>query len=138
MTEAVARPTSRQAPAPEPIHMHDLWLQAGGGSDVYDSDRYVGLLRDYGIIQARRSLREILVVALQDCRDSAADPETLAAPLAKALTDELGRDGYRVHDIVRCVRPTGDPLLIGRPMTRQEELDLVINGEPLPHPRRRR
>lgn len=131
--ESVARP---QATAPAAVlTMHDLFVQAGGGTADYDADRYLGLLRDHGLAGSRVGLVEILATALQECRVSAQDPETLAAALAPVLTDELGKHGYRIHDIVRCVRPKDHPLTIGEPMTPEQEAALVV---PRSRPRRRR
>lgn len=120
--------------------MHDLWLQAGGGTDAYDPERYVGLLRDHGLAKPRVSLTEIVRTVILQTAGGVAEEldESAVKAFAKVLTDELGKHGYRIHDVVRCVRPTGDPLTVGRPMTAEEEQQLVIEGEPLPHPRRRR
>lgn len=105
--------------------MHALWLEAGGGTQQYDAERYLGLLRDHGWARPRVGLTEILASALHACRLAAEDPETLVGALAPILTDELGKHGYRIHDVVRCVRVV-DPLTVGRPMTPEEEAAVSI------------
>lgn len=79
----------------------------------------MGLLKDRGILKPRRGLVETLEVVLQLV------PEATAAALAPVLVDELGKDGWRIHDVVRCVRP-GDPIGVGRPMTPEEERQVGI------------
>lgn len=132
-------PRSEATRAPAPT-MHALWLEAGGGTDAYDVDRYVGLLREHGYAKKRKPLTAIVLdVHLRTIPDQGwTDDErrAMAADFARLLTDELGKHGYRIHDITRCVRPAGDPLTIGRPMTPDEEAALVIPAEA--RPRRRR
>lgn len=127
-------PATTPAPVSRP-HMHDLWLDAGGGTDAYDADRYVGLLREHGWALPKKGLGEILATVLVGVVPADEDVESIAQALAPVLTDELGKHGYRIHDITRCVRPAGDPLLIGRPMTPAEEATMAIPRET---PRRRR
>lgn len=106
--------------------MHELWLEAGGGTDAYDVDRYVGLLRQHGWASAPKPLTEILVdVLTRAAAPASLDFTAFAATLAPLLVDELGKHGFRIHDITRCVRPAGDPLTIGRPMTPEEEAEVL-------------
>ena len=122
--------------------MHDLWLEAGGGTDAYDVDRYVGLLRDHGYALERKPLSEILVDVFARTQPIPPTGEEWGQRMAPVLTDELGKHGYRIHDITRCVRPAGDPQTIGRPMSPEEEATLlpadVATRERTAHPRRRR
>jgi len=106
---------------------YQCWVDAGGGTTSYDADRYLALLRDRGILKPRRGLVEILTVVIQDRTTAEGgkpwDEDELRAEaeaFARLLVDELGKDGYRVHDVALCVRP-GDPAGVGRPMTPEEE-----------------
>lgn len=128
-----ASPATTPAPASRP-HMHELWLEAGGGTDAYDVDRYVGLLRRHGWALPPKSLTEIVDDVLSITVEMG---HGAAEVVARVLLDELGKHGYRIHDITRCVRPAGDPLAIGRPMTPDEEASLVI-PRGTARPRRRR
>jgi hypothetical protein len=103
-----------------------LFLEAGGDTDAFDADRYVGLLRDHGYAAQRVGLVEILQRTATRLRAEATVDDWEA--LARILTDELGKHGYRIHDVARCVRPPGEPLAIGRPMTPEEEQALVIDA----------
>lgn len=114
---------AKAAPAPELPHPHDLWLKAGGGTDHYDPDRFVALLREAGWASPRATLTVILERVLGQY----IDPEHASyhAPgVARDLSVELARHGYRIHDIIRCVRPP-DAAGLGRPMSREEEAELV-------------
>jgi hypothetical protein len=113
--------------------MHALWLEAGGGTDAYDVDRYIGLLRQHGWAKERKPLGGILFDVIGWAAERAGIPgfdeattEDFAAAMAPLLADELGKHGYRIHDITRRVRPAGDPLGIGRPMSPEEEQQLLI------------
>lgn len=123
---AAARPRPRSRPVARPRGSnppgagYQCWLDAGGGTPSYDADRYLALLRDRGILKPRRGLVEILDVTLDRVK-AAHSGETLAS----VLVDELGKDGWRIHDVVLCVRP-GDPIGIGRPMTPEEEKQVGI------------
>jgi len=116
--------------------MHELWLQAGGGTPNYDPDRYVGLLRDHGWTKERKGLGAILFDVLPIAAEKAGIPgfddgtcDDLAGAMAPILTDELGKHGYRIHDIARCVR-VGDPHVTGRPMSPDEEAAVGIQPGP--------
>ena len=134
---SAARPRPVEAaPAAEPTpSMHALWLQAGGGTDTYDVDRYVGLLREHGYAKERVGLIEILRQTFARHGElPVGDPELEA--FGRTLTDELGKHGYRIHDIVRCIRPAAPPEAYGRPMTPDEVERLAIPDQT--RPRRRR
>jgi hypothetical protein len=115
--------------------MADLWTQAEG-----DRDRYLGLLRDHGWALQRRTLGQVLFDVLPIAAEKAGIPgfddgtcDDLAAAMVPVLTDELGKDGYRIHDTARCVRPAprpGDPPELGRPMTPEEEAALLPGSSP--------
>jgi hypothetical protein len=121
--------TARPRPRPRPVVPprgsippgadYQCWVDAGGGTAAYDADRYMGLLKDRGILRPRRGLVETIEVVLQLVT------EVTPQRLAEVLVDELGKDGWRIHDVVRCVRP-GDPIGIGRPMTPEEERQVGI------------
>lgn len=117
-TAARPRPVARPRGSQPPGVGYQCWLAAGGGTPSYDADRYLGLLRDRGILKPRRGLIEIVAAAV-------ARGSVESQPLAEALVDELGKDGWRIHDVVLCVRP-GDPVGIGRPMTPEEERQVGI------------
>jgi hypothetical protein len=88
----------------------------------------MALLRDRGILKPRRGLIEILGAVLIDWSEEPYDSDAVkesAARFAPLLVDELGKDGWRIHDVVLCVRP-GDPIGIGRPMTPEEEKQVGI------------
>lgn len=106
--------------------MHELWLEAGGGTVMFDADRYVGLLRDHGWARERVGLIVILNTALARLRPSR---DGIGKDLAPLLIDELGKQGWRIHDVVRCVR-VGDPLTMGRPMSADEEAAIGIPQGP--------
>lgn len=148
MTQAVARP-SRTPPAQQGLpagsstghepaaarpSLGELWQQAEG-----DRDRYLGLLRDHGYARARATLGTILfdVLAIVAHEQSwvGFDDATLddgAGAMAPILTDELGKHGYRIHDVARCIRPPVEEL--GRPMTPAEQAQL-LPGSDLPPPK---
>jgi hypothetical protein len=117
---ATARPRPHPA-APAKSH-HDCWVEAGGGTVFFDPDRYLALMREAGILRPPVSLTELLRRVVQRQADPGADLDAFA----RILTDELGREGFRIHSIAKCVRPIGDPLTIGRPMTPEEEQQLLL------------
>ena len=128
MSATTARPRPRARPRDQAVRAtaFECWTEAGGGTPSYDGERYLALLRDRGILKPRRTLTGVLVTTLMQFALDAVVPWTpeeiaeYAATLAPILVEELGRDGYRIHDVARCVRP-GDPLLVGRPMSPDEE-----------------
>jgi hypothetical protein len=129
---ATARPRSRALPRPRgsqpPGTAWQCFLDAGGNTPAYDADRYMGLLKDRGVLRPRRGLVEILGVVLIDWSGEPYDSDALtesASRFARLLVDQLGKDGYRIHDVDRCVRP-GDPALVGRPMSPEEEKQVGI------------
>jgi hypothetical protein len=113
---STAAPVARPRP-PAPKTHYQCWLEAGGGTVLFDSDLYIGLMRDAGILREPVPLTEVLrrVVERQ------ADPRPDLEGFARILGDELGREGYRIHSISKCIRLAGDPLTIGRPMSPEEE-----------------
>lgn len=136
---AGSNPATAASPAPvSRPHPYELWVEAGGDTEAYDADRYLGLLREHGYARPRKPLTEILVdVLVRAAAPAALDFEPFAATLAPLLTDELGKHGYRIHDVVRCVRPAGpDPVTVGRPMTPEEEA-VLLPALASPRPRRR-
>jgi hypothetical protein len=159
MTNTVARPRSRPSPASVPATsarpadaapavdqriatidsagdgkrptMVELWQQAEG-----DSDRYLGLLRDHGYARPRATLEAILfdVVAIAAHQVGLAgfDEATcddVAGAMTPLLVDELGKHGYRIHDVARCIRPPVEEL--GRPMTDEEQATLLPTAKPI-------
>lgn len=111
-------------PATErPKSHHDCWLEAGGGTDQYDADRYLALMRDAGILRERAGLTEVLRRTVERHRASGAAADDFEG-FGHALVKELADEGYRIHDVARCVR-VADPLTEGRPMTPEEEATLV-------------
>jgi len=130
------RPTARpRDAATSRSTAYQCWVEAGGGTPSYDGDQYMALLRDHGVLKPRRTLPQVLVTALMQFALDAKVPWTpaeideYAAMLAPILIEELGRDGYRIHDVRRCIRP-GDPALIGRPMSPEEERQVGIAQGP--------
>lgn len=113
------RPTARPRGSVPPGTAYQCWLDAGGGTPSYDADRYVALLRDRGVLRPRRGLVDVIDAALGRTETAT------GADLAPLLIDELGKDGFRIHDVDRCIRP-GDPLLLGRPMSPDEERQVGI------------
>jgi hypothetical protein len=112
---AMARPRGSQPPGTA----YQCWVDAGGGTDSYDRDRYAGLLRDRGVLRPRRGLIEILDATLRRTETAT------GADMAPLLIDELGKDGWRIHNVDACVRP-GDPAMLGRPMSPEEERQVGI------------
>jgi hypothetical protein len=134
VTVVTARPRARPTPPPRKSH-HACWLEAGGDTPDFDVDHYMALMREAGILREPVSLTEVIgrVVARHSREGHTAED---VEGFARILTDELGREGYRIHSLALCVRPKGEPLTVGRPMTPEEEAALVIPDQP--RPRRRR
>lgn len=123
-------------PATEhPTRSHyDCWVEAGGGTVMFDADKYVGLMRDARILRAPVSLTEVLGRVLERQADPSADLEGFG----RILTDELGRQGYRIHSISKCIRLSDELLTEGRPMSPAEEEQLLlpaIEAAPTARPR---
>jgi hypothetical protein len=122
---ATARPapTARPRPAAVPTRSHyDCWVEAGGGTVLFDADRYMALMREAGILRPPVALSEVLARVAERQAVPKADLEGFA----RILVDELGREGYRIHSISKCIRLSDEVLNLGRPMTPEEEQTLLL------------
>jgi hypothetical protein len=120
-----ARP---RPPAPPTRSYYDCWVEAGGGTVLFDADRYMALMREAGILRPPVPLSEVL----SRVAERQAAPKADLEGFGRILVDELGREGYRIHSISKCIRLSDEVLTAGRPMTPAEEQTLLLPQSPRP------